>query len=81
MNLLNHGKNEQVSNTASESRRLVYHNFDYIHPVTKKISGVVPSQFDQTVKSMIHFEDRTQESIDERPIKKKKRKITIKSSK
>ena len=40
-------------NEAARERHLVYHDFDYLNPVTQEREGVVPDELSQTVKSLI----------------------------
>lgn len=40
----------------SESRRLMFHDFDYINPITGIPHGEVPNKFEQTARSIVDFE-------------------------
>jgi hypothetical protein len=56
-NLMKNKDTSHSINTASESRRLMYHDFEYLNPVTKQREGTITTKFDQTARSLINWND------------------------
>lgn len=71
---LNGSRNQNnISSTASVPRRLIYHDFDFIHPEPIKPQPTVVNKFEQTARSLIKMENDEEAVVYQRSKKKKKR--------